>query len=140
MNVHFLEKVPYDVKVLQVLLQLRPNYSLEGLSQQIEKQQQDGYKVAYVKSDDQILAVSGFCIGEKLAWGKYMYIDDLITNEVCRSAGVGTFLLSWLKTYAKEAGCAQLHLDSGVQRFSAHRFYLSNGFNIASHHFSLLEL
>jgi len=31
----------------------------------------------------------------------------------------------------------QLHLDSGVQRFSAHRFYLSKRMEISSHHFSL---
>ena len=31
-------------------------------------------------------------------------------------------------------------LGSGVQRFPAHRFYLRQGFNIASHHFSITDL
>jgi len=42
--------------------------------------------------------------------------------------------------HAHERGCGQVHLDSGVQRFAAHRFYLRNGFDIASHHFSVKEL
>jgi len=34
----------------------------------------------------------------------------------------------------------QLHLDSGVQRYMAHKFYLREGFIIASHHFSISPL
>jgi hypothetical protein len=49
-------------------------------------------------------------------------------------------MIEWLKAHARELGCRQLHLDSGVQRFGAHRFYLRHGFNIASHHFSIVDL
>jgi hypothetical protein len=31
-----------------------------------------------------------------------------------------------------------LHLDSGVRRFDAHRFYLNKRMNISSHHFSMV--
>ena len=30
-----------------------------------------------------------------------------------------------------------LHLDSGVQRFGAHRFYLASRMDIIAHHFSM---
>jgi hypothetical protein len=30
-----------------------------------------------------------------------------------------------------------LHLDSGVQRFAAHRFYLARRMDITCHHFAL---
>lgn len=33
-------------------------------------------------------------------------------------------------------GCEELHLDSGVQRFPAHRLYLKFGFDIGAHYFS----
>jgi hypothetical protein len=49
-------------------------------------------------------------------------------------------MLSWLKSHARELGCSQLHLDSGVQRFTAHRFYVREGFKISSHHFSITDL
>jgi hypothetical protein len=38
---------------------------------------------------------------------------------------------------ARAAGCIKLELDSGVQRFAAHRFYLTKRMIISSHHFSL---
>ncbi|WP_286235841.1 GNAT family N-acetyltransferase [Thalassotalea sediminis] len=122
--------------VLDVMLQLRPQYNRASLTEQIKKQQQDGYNVVYIKDNGKILAVAGFVIGEKLAWGKYLYVDDLVTNEAFRSSGAGHTVLTWLEDFAKEQECTQLHLDSGVQRFMAHKFYLREGFIIASHHFS----
>lgn len=140
MEVQFLEKNADYTSVLDMLLQLRPSYNRDSLAAQVEKQQSMGYQVVYVKSKQNILAVAGFNVGEKLAWGKYIYIDDLVTHCECRSRGVGSFLIDWFKSYALENSCDQIHLDSGVQRFPAHKFYLREGFNIASHHFSIVEI
>ena len=69
-----------------------------------------------------------------------MYIEDLVTDPERRSSGLGRVMMDWLKSHAREHECEQIHLDSGVQRFPAHRFYLREGFNIASHHFSIVDL
>ena len=127
-------------EVAEVLLQLRPQYTLETLINQIRVQQKQGYQIAYVKSDNQVLCVAGFVVGDKLAWGKHVYIDDLATNENCRSEGIGSLMIEWFKSYCENNGYAQLHLDSGIQKFAAHRFYLNNRFNIASHHFSITNI
>jgi len=97
MEVCFLEKGENYRPALEVLLQLRPQFTLDTLEKQIQKQQAQGYNVVYVKSGNEVLAVAGFAIGEKLAWGKHIYIDDLVTNESHRSIGVGSFLISWFK-------------------------------------------
>ncbi|MBJ7554357.1 GNAT family N-acetyltransferase [Marinomonas spartinae] len=140
MEVQYLEKNSDYASVLEVLLQLRTTYNVDSLSAQIDKQQSNGYQVVYVKSSEGVLAVAGFSVGEKLAWGKHIYIEDLVTNTEFRSRGVGKFLMDWFKSYALEKGCGQIHLDSGVQRFPAHKFYLREGFNIASHHFSMVGI
>lgn len=127
-------------KVSGVLLQLRTSFSRESLIAQIKTQRQRGYQVAYVESDGEVLCVAGFVVGTKLAWGKHIYVDDLVTAENQRSKGAGAKMIAWLKAHARQLGCNQLHLDSGVQRFAAHRFYLREGFNIASHHFSINDL
>ena len=123
-----------------VILQLRPQYNLESLRKQISTQRKNGYQIAYVAEHDDVLCVAGFVISEKLAWGKHIYIDDLVTDEHRRSTGAGAFLIKWFKNYAKENECQQIHLDSGVQKFPAHRFYLRERFKIASHHFSITEI
>ncbi|CAH0530261.1 GNAT family N-acetyltransferase [Vibrio hippocampi] len=136
MEVKFLQLNNEYPAVLEVLRQLRSNYDVSVLAEQIERQKASGYQIVYVTSAQGILAVAGFNTGEKLAWGKYLYIDELVTNHHFRSQGVGKFLLDWLKSYAKQLNCDQVHLDSGVQRFAAHKFYLREDFNIVSHHFS----
>jgi GNAT superfamily N-acetyltransferase len=127
-------------KISEVLLQLRPAFDKSNLVAQIKEQMQLGYRIAYLESEGDVLCVAGFVVGTKLAWGKHVYVDDLVTAEHRRSKGAGARMIAWLKAYARERGCKQLHLDSGVQRFAAHRFYLREGFNIASHHFSIADL
>ena len=63
----------------------------------------------------QTVAVAGFRVGENLAWGRFLYVDDLVTLSAHRSKGYGSKLLTWLKAFAVREGCMQLHLDSGIQ-------------------------
>jgi len=126
-------------QVVRVLLQLRGHFKMEDLIDQVRKQQRNGYEIAYIESDGIALCVAGFVVSTKLAWGKHIYIDDLVTDERGRSTGAGARMIDWLKAYARQLGCKQIHLDSGVQRFAAHRFYLRHGFSITSHHFSLTD-
>ena len=127
-------------KISEVLRHLRPAFDSEGLISQVREQMQMGYQIAYVESDGEVLCVAGFVAGQKLAWGKHIYVDDLVTSEHRRSRGAGAKMIAWLKAYARQLGCTQLHLDSGVQRFAAHKFYLREGFSISSHHFSITDL
>jgi len=125
----------------RVLLQLRPHYDQASLLAQIKKQQDcAGFRVATVIHDDEVVCVAGFVITEKLAWGKALYVDDLVTDENKRSLGAGHTMIAWLKAYAHEQGCCELRLDSGVQRLDAYRFYDREGFARASLHFSISDL
>jgi GNAT superfamily N-acetyltransferase len=104
---------------------------------QIVRQQVAGYLLAYCESEHVIRAVSGYRYSENLAYGKFMYVDDFVTNSEDRSKGFGKLLFDWLVETAKKQSCEVLALDSGVQRFGAHRFYLIHRMNIVSHHFTL---
>ena len=44
-------------------------------------------------------------------------------------------LLDWLAGQAREHQCDVLELDSGVQRFDAHRFYFRERMKISAYHF-----
>jgi GNAT superfamily N-acetyltransferase len=127
-----------DAEILScfpVMRQLRPRYEAEELVAQVRRQQEQGYRLALLTDDDAVVAVAGYRLGENLAWGKYLYVDDLVTDDARRSSGYGAELMDWLRSVARETGCHELHLDSGVQRFAAHRFYLNLRMNITSHHF-----
>lgn len=119
-----------------VMAQLRTRYDEAAFVAQVRTQMtEDGYQLLAAIEDGAVRGVAGFVIATKLAWGKHVYIDDLITDESQRSRGAGKALLDWLADYGREHGCVELHLDSGVQRFDAHRFYFREGMTIKSHHF-----
>jgi GNAT superfamily N-acetyltransferase len=121
-----------------VVRELRTHLDEASFLAQVTRQQQSqNYAIAYVDDDDDVVAVAGYRMGEYLAWGKAVYVDDLVTTSTRRSAGYGGLLLDWLIDLARQAGCQGLHLDSGVQRFEAHRFYLNNRMAITSHHCEL---
>ena len=101
----------------------------------ISNQFKKGYQLAAVVSEDNVVAVAGYHIRENLAWGKHLYVEDLVSDEKQRSTGLGHMLLNWLHDEARKNKCDQLHLDSGVQRKNAHRFYEREGMAFASHHY-----
>ena len=120
-----------------VLAELRPHLVEAQFVERVRRQaQESGYALAFVEERG-VKAVAGFRVAEFLAWGKILYVDDLITLSEDRSKGHGRILFEWLVARARDAGCAEFHLDSGVQRFDAHRFYLRQRMAISAHHFSL---
>jgi GNAT superfamily N-acetyltransferase len=105
-----------------------------------EVQRPEGYRLVgtFDSGDPHAAAVAGFRTGNNLAWGHFLYVDDLATRPEFRRRGLGTALLVWLAREAATLGCDQLHLDSGVglERADAHRLYLSSGLVISAHHFA----
>ena len=119
-----------------VLAQLRPHLQRDEFLQLVRHMQGEGYQLAYIEDRGRVVAVAGFRIFTSLFMGKNLYVDDLVTGESGRSKGHGTAMIAWLRDMAVDQQCRFLHLDSGTQRHRAHKFYLNQGFNIASYHFS----
>lgn len=120
-----------------VMVQLRPWLSLTTFLEQVNRQAEQGYRLVCCERENEVCGVAGFRCTEMLAMGRMLYVDDLVTDAKFRSQGVGEEIFEWLVEYAKREGCATLELDSGVQRFDAHRFYLRQRMIISSHHFRL---
>jgi len=119
-----------------VMHELRPHLRLETFGQRIREQQSQGYQLACLDVEGAPAAVAGFRICNNLAWGRFLYVDDLVSLPDQRSCGYGGQLLAWLKEYALNEGCDQLHLDSGMQRKDAHRFYEREGMTATGYHFA----
>lgn len=115
--------------------QLRPHLVENEFLGIVRLQMSEGYRLAYFMDAGVVLGVAGFRISHYLHMGKRLYVDDLITSEAARSQGVGGKLLDWLEQLAKAEQCKVIHLDSGVQRFRAHKFYLNRDMKITCHHF-----
>ena len=122
------------------LLELRPRLeSVERITSQIDAQRSTGYRIAasFEDGDEDAAAVAGFRVSHNLAWGRFLYVDDLVTRARLRGRGHADAVMEWVVREARRQGCGELHLDSGVgaEREDAHRFYFRHGMRIASYHF-----
>ncbi|NOV29397.1 GNAT family N-acetyltransferase [Methylomonas sp. ZR1] len=121
-----------------VFSELRPHLKQEQFLAQVRRQRLQSYQILAVRQQGAVKSVAGFRFAEFLAWGKILYIDDLATRSGETAQGFASALLDWLIAHAKAHDCRGVHLDSGHQRFTAHRLYLNKGFQLSSHHFSLI--
>lgn len=119
-----------------VMVQLRPHLNERIFVDQVLEQMAQGYRLVALEMEQKVMAVAGYRISTNLAWGRFLYVDDLVTDEQHRSLGLGKQLLDWLKIEAEKQACQQLHLDSGLQRKSAHSFYKRENTNISGYHFA----
>ncbi len=116
---------------------LRPHIASEDeFLERVRRQQaQSGWRLIYIEDAGEPVAASGFRICEWLAWGKALYVDDLICLESHRGRGFAEALMIWMEELARSEGCGEVHLDSGTHRLDAHRLYHRRKLGITSFHF-----
>jgi GNAT superfamily N-acetyltransferase len=118
-----------------VFQELRPHLrSADEFVERWRRQIEEGYEIIYIKEEGKVVAAAGYRFFHTMAWGHILYIDDLVAAPPARGSGFGTALLKHLQNEARERGCDSVHLDTGYQRYLAHRAYLRNGFDLHCHH------
>ena len=120
----------------EVMAELRPHLSRESFVANVREMRRDGFRLACIRQQGRVVAVAGYRVSTSLFCGRHLYVDDLVTAAGERSKGHGRALLAWLRAEAVAADCEMFHLDSGIQRKDAHRFYLREGMELSSYHFS----
>ena len=125
------------IRALPVLRELRPHLTDELFAQVMREAGPQGLRFTAVFAGERCVAIAGWRIVASTSAIRKLYIDDLSTAASDRSRGYGRMLMDELRERAVAAGCRSLELDSGVQRFDAHRFYLRERMSITAHHFDL---
>lgn len=137
-RVHLVDDIDGIMATYKVMSQLRPGIAEPEYLETVKLQQVNlGFQLAVLEIAGSVTCVAGFRICWSLGWGKYLYVDDLVTDSAHRSKGYGKLMLDWLVEYGRQHKCGELRLDSAVYRYEAHRFYLRERMNILCHHFAL---
>lgn len=95
----------------------------------------DGGRLCVAVEGEEVLGLALYRAYADTFSGRKFYVDDLVTTERRRSAGVGQALMRHLEARARALGCSNLILDSGTQRVRAHRFYFREGLVIPAFNF-----
>src|SRR3954469_382525 len=95
------------LRAARALLELRPHRgTAEPLAALADGQRPAVYRLAgsFEPGEDEAAAVAGFRVQENLAWGRHLYVDDLVTRADRRGRGHGAALMRWLAKEACRAG------------------------------------
>lgn len=126
-----LRQVSNEIDVLKcfpLMWQLRPHLaSGTEFFQRFQRQVNDGYRLVALFDRSEPVALVGYRVQENLVHGRYLYVDDLVTESSRRSAGHGEQLMAYLRDQARALGCCKLVLDTPLSNSLGHRFYFRCG-------------
>lgn len=125
-----------------VMHALRPHLAdAASFAQQARRQAAQGYRLlaAWESGQDgqggRVQALAGYRLQENLLYGRFLYVDDLVTAADARGRGLGAALIDALRTEAREQACAHLVLDTALANSLGQRFYYRQGLLAAGMHF-----
>lgn len=126
-----------QLDALRLLAGLNPEVREEELQCRLDDilQKHSHYELYGAYDGNQLVAVCGAWVATKLWCGRYLEIDNIVTDPNCRSQGVGTQLMEAMETLARKRDCNILVLDSYASNTSSHRLYHRLGYEIKGFHF-----
>jgi ribosomal protein S18 acetylase RimI-like enzyme len=111
-----------------VMKELRPHLvSEQDFVARVERMRLQGYRILAAWDGEMVVALAGYRLQENLVYGRFLYVDDLVSSETHRGQRWGARLLEQLTGYARREDCVKLVLDTGLSNVLAQRFYFRAG-------------
>lgn len=136
MNIKHLDTKIEIESCFNLMKVLRPKLkSPSDFVEQIFRQQQANYRILAIEDQGNIVALAGYRETENLIYGKFIYVDDLVTDPDFRSLNMGQTLLKHISGIAQEKLKNNVVLDTGIANSQAQKFYYREGFLALGMHF-----
>ncbi len=120
---------------LSLVQQLYPDLTKQKYATMLRDMIPNNYSQVVVFENEKAIALSGIWVNTKLWTGKYIELDNVVTDKNHRSKGAGKMINDFAAEKAKQLGCTCIVLDAFVDNRDAHRFYFRDGYVIRGFHF-----
>lgn len=90
------------------------------------------YECWGVYKNNKIIDVFGLWFMTRHYVGTSCEPDHVYIDEEQRGKGVGKKVFEWIYIYAKNKGCEASELNSYVENYPSHKFYLNEGYNMGT--------
>lgn len=110
-----------------------PNRTLQRAGLEAILANEDIGKILVIKDNHTIVGMVSLLWSISTALGgKVAFLEDMVVHFSLHGKGLGSHLLEYAMTYAKEQGCKRVTLLSDNDNTDAHRFYERFGFQHSS--------
>ena len=156
MNLQIRQAVQSDIPAIQsLLLQVekihcdgRPDIFKDGgvkfTNEQLAQLLCDPTRPIFCAVNDGQVVGYVFCIiteikgDPMLRDAKTLHLEDVCVDESCRGGGVGSCLMEYVKTYARENDFTRIDLDVWELNDRAREFYIKHGFSVQKRRMDLV--
>ncbi|KGX91107.1 N-acetyltransferase [Pontibacillus halophilus JSM 076056 = DSM 19796] len=122
--IHHLHRDEEILSAYPIMRQLRTHLEEEEYKALVrEAMEVDRYHLVAYSMNGAIVSVVGFKPMTTLYYGRFVWVCDLVTDEMHRSKGLGEILLSYVEDWARQHAFTSVALSSGLSRHGAHDFY-----------------
>lgn len=123
-------------QILPLVMELSENQTEETVlrSRFLEMFDQN-YECFGVYSNRELIGVFGLWFMTRHYAGKSCEPDHVFIKPQFQNKGIGRRIFEFIFNYAREKGCETSELNSYVQNFKSHKFYMNHGYVIKGYHF-----
>ncbi|MDT0641694.1 GNAT family N-acetyltransferase [Zunongwangia sp. F363] len=105
------------------------------LKQRFTEMFSQNYECFGIYIDDKMIGVFGLWFMTRHYAGRSCEPDHIIISEEYQNKGIGKQLFEFIYKYAGEKGCETTELNSYVENYRSHKFYMNEGYVIKGYHF-----
>jgi Uncharacterized conserved protein len=87
----------------------------------------EGYRVPAAWSDEDLVALAGYRVNETLLHGRAVEVNDIVTHDGQRGAGIGGALLEELEAIGRDELCVRMIIDVPAGHTAVYRFLEREG-------------
>lgn len=119
-----------------LVAQVYPDLTLENYYYHLDEMiKTNNYKMVAAFSGDKLVGVCGYWVLVMLYCGRYLQSSNLIVDQNLRGKKIGTKILRYLESKAKNLKCQKIVLDSYTENKKSHSLYYREDYYIRGFHF-----
>ncbi|MGA8855206.1 MAG: GNAT family N-acetyltransferase [Christiangramia sp.] len=93
------------------------------------------YECFGIYFNEKLIGVFGLWFMTRHYAGKSCEPDHIFISKEFQGKGIGKSLFAFIEEYAASKNCETLELNSYVENFGSHKFYMNQGYVIRGYHF-----
>lgn len=123
-------------KVVPLVRELGENQVDEALlTSRFKEMLNMNYECFGVYNQGEIIGVFGLWFMTRHYAGKSCEPDHVFIKPQFQNKGLGKQIFEFIFDYARKKGCETSELNSYVQNYKSHKFYMNHGYDIKGYHF-----
>ena len=112
----------------------KDKFPVEILKKRLQDMLQVGYQCLGVYDKDELIAICGIWVLNKLYVGKHVEPDNVFVLPEYRSSGVGKLMMDWIFNYAVEIGCDASEVNCYIKNEKGIQFWNNQGYKAIGYH------